>query len=67
MEENEPTAQASSSGQPRAMDKSLIKFLLYMKSKEENRGIIMYIAGVEACSRCGEDHLMISEFHYHYN
>lgn len=65
MEGNEATAPASSGSQPRVMDKSLIKFLLYMKSKEENRGIIMYTSGVEACAKCGEDHL--SEFFYHYN
>lgn len=70
MEGNEPTAQASSDSQPRATDKSayeLIKFLLYMKSHEEGRGIIMYTAGVEYCKNCGEAHLVIGEFYYHYN
>lgn len=72
MEENEPTAPASSSGQPRAMDKSafeLMNFLLYMRSGEEKRGIIMYIdtADPQPCPKCGEIHLTLTQFYYHYN
>lgn len=70
MEGNEPTAPASSDNRPRAMAKSaltLLSFYLYMKSKEENRGIIMYTAEPEPCEKCGEVHLTLREFYYHYN
>lgn len=70
MEGTEPTAQASSGNQPRAMAKSaftLIKFLLYMKSSDEGRAIIIYTHGPEPCDKCGEEHLVINQFYYHYN
>lgn len=70
MEGNEPTARANTNNQPREMDKSAfepIRFLLYMKSQEESRGIVMYVSGPEACRKCGEEHLSVIEFYQHYN
>lgn len=72
MEGIEPTAPESSGGHPRVMDKSayeLINFLLYLKSKDENRSTLMYAetANPRPCRKCGEIHVTLIEFYYHYN
>jgi hypothetical protein len=72
MEQNEASAPVNSAGQPRVMDKSayeLIHFILYTKAHEEQRSIIMYreTQNPVVCEKCGEVHIVLNEFYYHYN
>lgn len=70
MEGNEPTAPASSSGQPRAMDKSAFEPMNFLVCiREARRDVIMYIDSMDPqpCTRCGNIHLTLNQFFYYHN
>jgi hypothetical protein len=72
MDDSEDTAPENFSSRPSEMAKEtfeLINFISYVKCPEEQRAIIMYTETEEPklCPHCGNIHLTLNEFYYHYN
>lgn len=70
MEESDQSEPENFAGLPHEMDKSvfeLLRFTHQEESEEEERSILMFCDNVKPCSKCGNQHIELFQFFYHYN